>query len=242
MSKYNRLVIWLLSGILLCLSACSFGGKDAGSSPSASHTGKNSSQSITDTSADSYRTILLDNTAFINCSEDGEQLNAVNIGSIEKAFTSSEDITGEVTGFAIVDMDKDGENEMVLRISTGSIDEGFEILHCQGGMVYGYHFVYRALEELKEDGTFMGSGGASSSSVNQIVFLETGYAVDTLYESQSSYGADGVYEIQYYENGEACSEEDFQNALNRQYEKAGVTWYELTPENVALALENGVAE
>lgn len=53
-----------------------------------------------------------------------------------------------------------------------------------------------------------------------------GYAVDTLYESRAHYGADGVHEIQYYENGEVCSEEEFHDALNRQYEKANVTWYE----------------
>ncbi len=189
-----------------------------------------------------YRSILLDKADFINCSEDGEYQEAVNNGNIEKTFTSSEDITGEVTGFTIVDMDGDGENEIVLSISTGSVDEGFEVLHYQDGIVYGYHFWYRALEDLKEDGTFTGSGGASSSSINRIVFLEKGYAVDTLYESRSQYGTDGVNEIQYYKNGEVCSEEEFNDALNRQYEKASVTWYKLTTENVTLAFENRFSE
>ena len=94
------------------------------------------------------------------------------------------------------------------------------------------------LEDIKEDGTFIGSGGASSLSINRIVFLEKGYAVDTLHESRSHYGADGVNEIQYYENGEVCSEEEFNDALKRQYEKASATWYKLTTENVTLAFEN----
>ena len=269
---YQRIFIWLLSGMLMCLSACGPGGEDAESLPSASNTGEDSSQSVPDanvepprsvpeedsseqeiffdesgkerslSAAESYRSILLDHADFINCSEDGAYQEAVNIGNIEKAFTSSEDITGEVTGFTIVDMDGDGENEIVLSISTGPVDEGFEVLHYQDGIVYGYHFWYRALEDLKEDGTFTGSGGASSSSINRIVFLEKGYAVDTLYESRSQYGTDGVNEIQYYKNGEVCSEEEFNDALNRQYEKASVTWYKLTTENVTLAFENRFSE
>ncbi len=269
---YQRIFIWLLSGMLMCLSACGSGGEDAESPSAASNTGENSSQSMPDadvepsqsvpeedsgrqeilfdesgkerslSAAESYRSILLDHADFINCSEDGEYQEAVNIGNIAKVFTASEDITGEVTEFAVADMDGDGENEIVLRISTGSIDEGFEVLHCQDGIVYGYHFWYRAMEELKEDGTFTGSSGAASSTINRIDFLEKGYAVDTLYESRSNYGADGVNEIQYYENGEICSEEEFHDALERQYEKTGVTWYQLTAENVTHALENGCEE
>ena len=254
--------------LMCLFAACGFGREDEESLLSASDTSVESSQFIPDTSVEpsqsipevdnskqeilsnesekeqslsameSYRTILLDKAYFINCSEDGEYQEAVNIENIEKTFTSSEDITGEVTGFTIVDMDGDGENEIVLSISTGSIDEGFEVLHYQDGIVYGYHFWYRALEDLKEDGTFIGSGGASSSSINRIVFLEKGYAVDTLYESSSRYGVDGVNEVQYYENGTVCSEEEFNDALNRQYEKASATWYKLTTEDVTFAFEN----
>ena len=157
---YQRIFIWLLSGTLMCLSACGSGGEDAESLSAASNTGENSSQSMPDANveppqsvpeedsseqeilsdesrkerslsiAESYRSILLDHADFINCSEDGEYQEAVNIGNIEKVFTVSDDITGEVTEFAVADMDGDGENKIVLRISTGSIDEGFEVLHC----------------------------------------------------------------------------------------------------------------
>ncbi len=44
--------------------------------------------------------------------------------------------------------------------------------------------------------------------------------------------------MQYYANGEICSEEEFNEALSRQNEKADVVWYDLTPENVELAFEN----
>ena len=76
-----------------------------------------------------------------------------------------------MTGFTIVDMDGDGENEIVLSISTGSIDEGFEVLHYQDGIVYGYHFWYRALEDLKEDGKFIGKGGDFDASKQRFKFL-----------------------------------------------------------------------
>lgn len=130
----------------------------------------------------------------------------MNIRDIRQVFTSSESVTGEVTKFATVDMDGDGENEIVLWISTGSLDEGFEVLHYQDGEVYGYHFWYRALNCLQEDGTFEASGGASDTSIRRIRFLEKGYAIDTL--------------------------EEFNEALSHQNEKASVRWNELTTENI----------
>lgn len=187
---------------------------------------------------ETYRDILLSNEDFINSGENGEYLERVNIGDITIVFTSAEGVTGKVTKFAIVDMDGDGENEIVLCISTGSIDEGFEVLHYQDGEVYGYHFWYRALEDLAEDGTFIGSGGTSDTSIKKIKFLEKGYAIDTLYESSSHYNVDGVNEIQYYANGEICSEEEFNEAMSYQDKKTRVVWYELTSENVDLAFEN----
>lgn len=153
----------------MCLcAACGFGREDEESLPPALDTGVEPSRSVSEadnrkqeirsgeSGKEQLLSILLDKADFINCSEDGEYQEAVNIETIEKTFTSSEDITGEVTGFTIADMDGDGENEIVLLISTGSVDEGFEVLHYQDGIVYGYHFWYRALEEFKEDGRICG--------------------------------------------------------------------------------------
>ena len=97
---------------------------------------------------------------------------------------------------------------------------------------------YRALDSLKEDGTSIASSGAAYTSINKIEFLEKGYSIDTLYQSELQIGSDGIDKMQYYANGEICSEEEFNEALSRQNEKADVVWYDLTPENVELAFEN----
>lgn len=198
----------------------------------------NEEESLTLSAEQSYKAILLGKEDFINSSEDGEFLDMVNIEDIWKTFTVSEMPGAKVKKFAIVDMDGDGEKEIVLWNYTGAIDKGFEILHYQNGKVYGYHFWYRALDSLKEDGTSIASSGAAYTSINKIEFLEKGYSIDTLYQSELQIGSDGIDKMQYYANGEICSEEEFNEALSRQNEKADVVWYDLTPENVELAFEN----
>lgn len=186
-------------------------------------------------SEESYKAVLLGKEDFINSSETGEILDVVNIRDIWKTFAASEMPSARVKQFAIVDMDGDGKKEIVLSNDTGATVEGFEILRFEDGKVYGYHFGLRALNCLKEDGTSTGSGGASDTTIKRILFLEKGYTIDALYESKPQYNSD---EILYYANGEICSEEEFQEAIRRQDEKADAVWYELTPENVDLAFEN----
>lgn len=70
--------------------------------------------------------------------------------------------------FSILDFDKDGLNEVVL------YDEPSYIFHTDGEMVYVYERNYRGILQLKTDGSFSGSGGASSEYYMEFTgFTET---------------------------------------------------------------------
>lgn len=233
--------MFLLGGILMCLlSACAFAGESMESTPDGSMV---SSQTETppplfsETQRKTLETILLGDEDFIHSSRDGEQQEMVNIGDVRRTFTDSEEVIGRVTKFAVLDMDGDRECEIVLWVQTQYLDEGFEVLHWQEGEWYGYHFWFRAMEELKEDGTFISSDGAFDTGIEWLFFPEKGCALDTLYQSESYYPPDGELEMRYYANGKICSEKEFSAAWERQNAKTDVLWYELTPENIELAME-----
>lgn len=53
--------------------------------------------------------------------------------------TDDDSIVVEIPQFAIIDLDNDGENEIVLWIQMNGVsDYGFEVLRYQNGVVYGY--------------------------------------------------------------------------------------------------------
>lgn len=67
-----------------------------------------------------------------------------------------------VSGFSVVDMDRDGICEAVLRLSAnGDTDYGLVILRYEDSVAWGYPFPGEQVTELKKDGTFL-SGGVES--------------------------------------------------------------------------------
>ena len=132
-----------------------------------------------------------------------------------------------------MDIDGDGEDEAVLWLQINNIsDYGFEILHDQNGEIYGYTLQYRAFMNLKTDGTFLFSGGAADTGIGKMTFSETGYSVNTQAYSQSGYDTNNELNVQYFINDESCSEDEFNDILSGQEQKADVEWYDLSENNI----------
>lgn len=179
---------------------------------------------------ESYKAVLLDNGDFISTDLQNRMLN---LKDIKEAVTDDESITVAAAKFAIIDLDNNGENQIVLWLQINGVsDYGFEILRYQDGSVYGYTLPYREFMDLKADGTFLFSGGAADSGVGRLVCSKEGYTIDKLYYSESQYNSKNEQEVRYFANGVSCSEEDFNNAMSRQGEKISVEWYDLTKDNV----------
>ncbi|MCH5270915.1 MAG: hypothetical protein J1E83_09225 [Lachnospiraceae bacterium] len=156
---------------------------------------------------ESYKAILLGNGDFISTDLGNKELNIEDIGEV---VTDDDSITVQASKFTIIDLDGDGENEVVLWIQINRIsDYGFEILHYQEGAVYGYTLPYRTFFNLKTDGTFLFSGGAADPGIGKLRFSMDGYAIESII-------------------GEVYSEEDFNAAISQQEEKMDVDWYDLS--------------
>jgi hypothetical protein len=137
----------------------------------------------------------------------------------------------ELTHFTIIDMDDDNTPEVVLELSVDGYPESYEILHYSNEQVYGYHFVYRGLEQLKTDGTFWASNGAADNECDKLDFQNSEYETITLAYSESSQDRKGMT-ISYYVNNQPVTKESFDSFIQKQDAKDNVVWYELSKSNI----------
>lgn len=132
----------------------------------------------------------------------------------------------ELGTLAILDLDGDGVNEMV--ISPAGDDEylysvvGYLILRQEGNTIRAEILGYRGFGSLKGDGTFSWSGSAFESGTGRLRFT------DTLCETEKiTWAENGSYFVE----GRPATEEEFNAAIDAQNAKPEPVWY---------AFENGV--
>lgn len=125
--------------------------------------------------------------------------------------------------FAVVDMDGDGTPEVVFQRSDY---RGFVVLRYLEGDIYGYEVNYRGLMNLKKDGSYLGSAGATDNWVGKMRFLGNFYDDDVrLY-------AVGQQAINYYLHGEPIERDTFDHLWNEYEELPDVDWHECTDDSV----------
>ena len=149
-----------------------------------------------------YKAILLGDGDFVNIDRSNQDIR-LSLENIKEVVSDEDWVTAKVIKFTIIDLDGNGENEIVLWIqSNNGLDYGFEILYFQDQEVYGFTLPYRAFMHLKTDGTFYSSGGMDNRGIRRMQLSERGYTIEEVADSES------------------------------QEEKTDVKWYDLTPNNV----------
>lgn len=155
-----------------------------------------------------FRAILLGEGDFVNIDHSDQDIR-LNIENIKEVVSDEDWVTAKVIKFTIIDLDGNGENEIVLWIQANEREDYYiEILYFQDQEVYGFTLPYRGFRDLKTDGTFYSSGGMDNRGIRRLRLSERGYAIEDVSDSES------------------------------QEEKTDVEWYDLTPDNVELAFEN----
>ena len=133
--------------------------------------------------------------------------------------------------FALLDLDSDGTDELVLDIDFSG-EEEYVILTCYDGAVYANQIVYRGFLSPKADGTFEWSNGAFDNGASRARF-ENGVLVYEDFASMSE-GSDGnaVYTL----NGESIDEAAYSAFLDEQAAKDDLAWTEFSVDAVNAAL------
>lgn len=133
--------------------------------------------------------------------------------------------------FALLDLDDDGTPELILPLALGDADStyGFEILHYTDGDVLGYLLPYRGLHSLKEDGTFIASGGARDWKICSISeFSRQTYRVNVHLQIQTSGSVGTNTTVSYYADGHEVDEQSFNDAVREWDQKDDVTFLKLS--------------
>lgn len=171
--------------------------------------------------AEAFQSVLKGETSFLNTD-----------GTVEATYvTKIKRIAGVDIGeplkadeFCIVDMDQDGEKEVVVRLSSGS--EGYSVvLHYYNGQVYGYGFNLRAMGGITAKGLFNFSKGVKDSGWAQLVFEGTSVKTKIKAEYKNA-------ESEYYVDGEEVSEEEFYSYSREKENEDEAPCYEMLDSNI----------
>lgn len=166
-----------------------------------------------------YNEVLQNKIQFF--STDSKKTEYLNDFLTDKAIY---DTTFKITHFAVLDMDGDNVTEVVLELSIGGEPQFYEVLHYMNGKVYGYLQVLRGLENLKVDGTFVGSSGALYNDWGKLKFTSSGDTMNIFASEQPASGNPNS-QIQYTINNEKVTKQVFDEYINKQNAKSNAIWY-----------------
>ena len=177
----------------------------------------------------SYQDVLLGNAPFLYWAEDAEEPVSKSIAEVPALF-SPDSPYAEIYQFAVLDLDADGTEEVVLWITdVGNDMGGYLILHKKNGIVYGFPSHWRTFWDLKTDGTFTYSYSAGfEDGVAAIRFTETGYEMDRLIRGMGEQAVFHSFEV----NHQSVSRAEYEAAWEAQDRKPDAPWYELTLDNI----------
>lgn len=169
-----------------------------------------------------YQDVLNGLTGFIFV-EDGEpeRKTAADINALIDPYDSYM----RIARYALVDMDGDGEDEIVLCGCGESGDMGgYLIFHRMAGQVYGFKLRRWDMSDLKADGTweYADPTGASELGVRWTTFTRAGMAVRTMASASSPDNGEswGGYTV----GGKAASKADYDSFMARQRAKEDAVW------------------
>lgn len=131
----------------------------------------------------------------------------------EYKLPSDENI--EIEKRTFVDLDSDGNNELVAL--TKSNYGAYIILRHENNMVYVYTINIRLLNNLKEDGTFIGNNGSQSYAYMKLSFNKNLYESKILAEVNET---ENIYKI----NEKDVSKETFLDYENEFNNKKDCKW------------------
>lgn len=161
-------------------------------------------------------------TSFLNGSR-----SAVNAHSGEsfvfsefsRQVTPDETFHFEPTQYALVDLDGDGGQEMLLDVT----NIGSMVLRFDGERICAFFFAGRQFSDVKTDGTFSASGGYADVSICRISFSGKDYEVDEFTCCRS----DGET-VSFFVDHQPVNEAGWLSAFDVWQQQEGVRWFSLT--------------
>ena len=229
--RYRRPALWIvvvsvIAAVLaaVCLLTDPVAAKapddDPNADPSPDASASQEPVDLADTLLDPWMKELLDGGRTFRSTYNEEQNYTINdLRSFYYGDDQNLDAVVEVSKLAIIDLDRDGINEMVVDPEKEFL--GYLILRRQGDELYGYAPGYRSFESIKADGTFHWSGGTGYHGTGSAQFTENGFEITQLIWCEVLSADNGAYFV----NGLSATQEEFDAAIAAQNAKPEPTWY-----------------
>lgn len=182
------------------------------------------------TAAEAYLAVLQGNLEFRDTLSGGN----FGISRVQEAITSDTSMTIKPDYFSTVDLDADGTAEVIVSLAVGEAGTGeYLVLRWQNGTVYGYQFAVREFSDVRTDGTFWNTGGASDVGMCTVTFDKDTYSIDRFTYSLYRPSDDSTV---YFVDDQETTEEQWNLALSQWNEIPYVEWYEFTDANIEAVL------
>lgn len=169
--------------------------------------------------------VLSGERAFLSTTHSDPHSQAFTVNDLRAFYYGDQfpEMRVAVGSVAIIDLDRDGVNELVICPDGASVHTvGYVILRRQGDAVYAYHPVYRGFRDLKSDGTFSWSGSAAENGSATMSFGPDGYISNlATYQKPAENRVDQLYFV----DGQTATWEEFEAATAVQYAKPEPVWY-----------------
>ena len=169
-----------------------------------------------------FKSILSGESVFL----DRDMAEGVTIKQYCESFGMTSEVNVSITKYTTADVDADGIPELLLWITINDVnDYGVLVLRYNGG-VTGYTFAYRQMADIKTDGTFHYSGGASNHGTARLKFTDSGWEYVIIGGVEEN---DSVTSFTW--NGEIVAEDVFWVCFDAQSEKENVEWFPYPSDN-----------
>lgn len=192
-------------------------------------TSDRNSTEATDQSDELLKEVLLGMKQFRCINGSGE--NTITIFDVPSLFDLNDEYM-KIWEYAVVDLDADGQDEVVLFVVGAAGDTGGKlILHREGEKVYGYKVDNRKLVDLKTDGTFYYSEGLGGTEDGIAVITNlsgSNMELDRITYAKEKNGEFDTFTV----DREPATEEEYLDRVSQQEKKTNVKWYEFSEENI----------
>lgn len=177
-----------------------------------------------------YEDVMLGNRRYVQCNFYDDVVEEVFMQSeISLWYGFVFEVPIRFIAFSITDLDADGNPELLLQLSE---DFGYELLRYQDGLVYGYPFFARAMEDVTADGDIHGSNGADNFG-----WYRAGFDAEVMETADICWKYDDLGPgIQFFIGDTEVTEAEFAARCDEIEAKERLTWTEYTLENLHAAV------
>ena len=131
----------------------------------------------------------------------------------------------KISKYTIFDLDMDGNDELVLWVTKGNEEQCYfsVIVKNMDELYIGTTLYHRQMSELKEDGTFMFSGGASDWGIGRLVYSNGEFEIEKEMYC-FSYIENGQQFVSFFNGDKQISQEQFDELFSAWMEKEEPMW------------------